>query len=304
MSAPENCIVTENLTHRFGSNELVVQDVNLVIPRASIYGFLGPNGAGKTTTLRLILGLLQKQQGKIYIKGMPLHKHRTLLMRSIGNLIESPSIYAHLSATENVRIQQILFGTDKKRIQQVLQLVGLEKTGSKPAGKFSLGMKQRLGIAIALLHSPEILILDEPTNGLDPNGMIEIRELLLRLHKENGMTILVSSHLLAEIEKLATHVGVIHTGILRFQGSTAELADLQRHQKGTLIATDNITLSKQIFDEQGISYHIAENVFHVSVENIQRVVELNRTLNERGVGVFKIEAQKHDIETIFMELIK
>lgn len=304
MSAPENCIVTENLTHRFGSNELVVQDVNLVIPRASIYGFLGPNGAGKTTTLRLILGLLQKQQGKIYIKGMPLHKHRTLLMRSIGNLIESPSIYAHLSATENVRIQQILFGTDKKRIQQVLQLVGLEKTGTKPAGKFSLGMKQRLGIAIALLHSPEILILDEPTNGLDPNGMIEIRELLLRLHKENGMTILVSSHLLAEIEKLATHVGVIHTGILRFQGSTAELADLQRHQKGTLIATDNIRLSKQIFDEQGISYHIAENVFHVSVENIQRVVELNRTLNERGVGVFKIEAQKHDIETIFMELIK
>lgn len=304
MSAPENCIVTENLTHRFGSNELVVQDVNLVIPRASIYGFLGPNGAGKTTTLRLILGLLQKQQGKIYIKGMPLHKHRTLLMRSIGNLIESPSIYAHLSATENVRIQQILFGTDKKRIQQVLQLVGLEKTGTKPAGKFSLGMKQRLGIAIALLHSPEILILDEPTNGLDPNGMIEIRELLLRLHKENGMTILVSSHLLAEIEKLATHVGVIHNGILRFQGSTAELADLQRHQKGTLIATDNITLSKQIFDEQGISYHIAENVFHVSVENIQRVVELNRTLNERGVGVFKIEAQKHDIETIFMELIK
>ena len=304
MSAPENCIVTENLTHRFGSNELVVQDVNLVIPRASIYGFLGPNGAGKTTTLRLILGLLQKQQGKIYIKGMPLHKHRTLLMRSIGNLIESPSIYAHLSATENVRIQQILFGTDKKRIQQVLQLVGLEKTGTKPAGKFSLGMKQRLGIAIALLHSPERVILDEPTNGLDPNGMIEIRELLLRLHKENGMTILVSSHLLAEIEKLATHVGVIHTGILRFQGSTAELADLQRHQKGTLIATDNITLSKQIFDEQGISYHIAENVFHVSVENIQRVVELNRTLNERGVGVFKIEAQKHDIETIFMELIK
>lgn len=304
MSAPENCIVTENLTHRFGSNELVVQDVNLVIPRASIYGFLGPNGAGKTTTLRLILGLLQKQQGKIYIKGMPLHKHRTLLMRSIGNLIESPSIYAHLSATENVRIQQILFGTDRKRIQQVLQLVGLEKTGSKPAGKFSLGMKQRLGIAIALLHSPEILILDEPTNGLDPNGMIEIRELLLRLHKENGMTILVSSHLLAEIEKLATHVGVIHNGILRFQGSTTELADLQRHQKGTLIATDNIRLSKQIFDEQGISYHIAENVFHVSVENIQRVVELNRTLNERGVGVFKIEAQKHDIETIFMELIK
>ena len=304
MSAPENCIVTENLTHRFGSNELVVQDVNLVIPRASIYGFLGPNGAGKTTTLRLILGLLQKQQGKIYIKGMPLHKHRTLLMRSIGNLIESPSIYAHLSATENVRIQQILFGTDKKRIQQVLQLVGLEKTGTKPAGKFSLGMKQRLGIAIALLHSPEILILDEPTNGLDPNGMIEIRELLLRLHKENGMTILVSSHLLAEIEKLATHVGVIHNGILRSQGSTAELGDLQRHQKGTLIATDNITLSKQIFDEQGISYHIAENVFHVSVENIQRVVELNRTLNERGVGVFKIEAQKHDIETIFMELIK
>ena len=231
MSAPENCIVTENLTHRFGSNELVVQDVNLVIPRASIYGFLGPNGAGKTTTLRLILGLLQKQQGKIYIKGMPLHKHRTLLMRSIGNLIESPSIYAHLSATENVRIQQILFGTNRKRIQQVLQLVGLEKTGSKPAGKFSLGMKQRLGIAIALLHSPEILILDEPTNGLDPNGMIEIRELLLRLHKENGMTILVSSHLLAEIEKLATHVGVIHNGILRFQGSTTELADLQRHQK-------------------------------------------------------------------------
>ena len=178
-----NCIETKDLSYRFSTDQLILDKINLQVPNGSIYGFLGPNGAGKTTTLRLILGLLKKQEGNIHLFGKTFEKHRISILKNIGSMIESPSIYGHLTATENLLLLQKVYQCPVGRISEVLKTVGLEHVGQKKAGQFSLGMKQRLSIAIALLHNPSLLILDEPTNGLDPNGIIEIRELLKKLNE-------------------------------------------------------------------------------------------------------------------------
>lgn len=213
---------TDGLSHRF-SRTLVLDQIGLRVPEGSIYGFLGPNGAGKTTTLRLVLGLLGKQQGRILFFGKPFEEHRVATLKKLGTLIESPSVYAQLTAAENLAVWQQLYRCPKERIATVLQWVGLTDTGRKKAGHFSMGMKQRLGIAVALLNDPALLVLDEPTNGLDPGGMKEVRELLQRLNRDQGVTILLSSHLLYEMEKLVTHTGIINKGRLIFQGPLHEL---------------------------------------------------------------------------------
>jgi len=216
---------TIGLTHvydgsfRPGSRRTRVLDtLDLRVPEGSIYGFLGPNGAGKTTTLRLVLGLLKKQTGQIRVFGRPFEADRIGPLRRIGSLIETPGLYASLTAVENLRVLQRVYRCPATRIDEVLQLTGLADTGRKKAGKFSMGMKQRLAIAMALLHDPALLILDEPTNGLDPEGIVGMRNLFRMLNKEHRVTILISSHLLGEMEKLITHTGIIHKGRLLFQG--------------------------------------------------------------------------------------
>jgi lantibiotic transport system ATP-binding protein len=219
---PNYCLETTNLSHHWNARTPVLQGINLRVPKDSIYGFLGPNGAGKTTTLKLILGLLKKQQGEIIVFGQNWEGHRMETLHRIGSLIESPSLYAQLTAGENLRVLQKVYRCPISRIDQVLALTGLADTGTKKAGKYSFGMKQRLAIAIALLNDPALLILDEPTNGLDPEGIIEMRELFKELNSR-GVTILISSHLLGEMEKLITHAGIIHKGQLLYQGTLKEL---------------------------------------------------------------------------------
>ncbi|HLZ88574.1 MAG TPA: ATP-binding cassette domain-containing protein [Puia sp.] len=235
------CLETAGLCHRFSAGVSVLNKIDLRVPEGSIYGFLGPNGAGKTTTLRLVLGLLKKQQGEISVFGKPFAPHRISILKKLGSMIESPSVYAQLTAAENLRVLQKIYRCPEERIPYVLQLTGLGDTGGKKAGQFSLGMKQRLGIAIALLHDPALLILDEPTNGLDPEGIIGMRELFRTLNGQ-GVTILVSSHLLAEMEKLITHAGIIHKGQLLFQGT---LEQLREGRKGDDLETIFIQLTKQ-----------------------------------------------------------
>lgn len=196
----------------------VLDALDLRVPAGSIYGFLGPNGAGKTTTLRLVLGLLKKQTGQIRVLGQPFETQRIRHLHRIGSLIETPSLYASLTAVENLRVLQRVYRCPVSRIDEVLQLTGLADTGRKKAGQLSLGMKQRLAIAIALLHDPVLLILDEPTNGLDPEGIVGMRALFSMLNRERRVTIVISSHLLGEMEKLITHAGIIHKGRLLFQG--------------------------------------------------------------------------------------
>lgn len=297
------CLETNELTYRFSEKEIVLNKINLQVTQGSIYGFLGPNGAGKTTTLRLVLGLLKKQQGTITVFGKSFEQHRVSILSMLGSLIESPSLYGHLTAVENLLVLQKICQCPKERIQTVLNMVGLQNTGSKKAGQFSLGMKQRLSIAIAMLNDPSLLILDEPTNGLDPNGIIEIRELLKRLNREQGITIIISSHLLSEIEKLVTHIGVINKGNMMFQGTLQQLTDKQQQSSFIRIETDNELKTLKIINDNSIACHIENGAVVIPLVSKKIMAGINHQLVHNDVAVFEIVTVKNDLETIFMNLI-
>ncbi|MBS1490906.1 MAG: ABC transporter ATP-binding protein [Bacteroidetes bacterium] len=297
------CLETKNLTHRFSKQEIILDSVNLKIGEGSIYGFLGPNGAGKTTTLRLVLGLLKKQQGDIYFFGIPFIQNRLSILKRVGSLIESPSLYAHLTAQENLLLLQKIYKCPRQRIREVLNQVGLAHTGNKKISQFSLGMKQRLSIAIALLHTPSLLILDEPTNGLDPNGIIEIRELLTTLNHQQGITIIISSHLLSEIEKLVTHVGIINKGRMMFQGTLQELKDKQQQASVWMLETSNPDKVLQIISSNNWSAQLVSGKMVISHISKDKIALINRQLVAHGIEVYEISMVKNDLETIFMDFI-
>jgi ABC-2 type transport system ATP-binding protein len=299
----KHCVETINLTHQFSNDETALSRVSLQVVEGSIYGFLGPNGAGKTTTLKLILGLLKKQVGEILVFGKPFEKHRVETLRNIGSMIESPSIYGHLTAVENLKILQKVYGCPKQRIQEVLALVGLAQTGNKKAHQFSLGMKQRLSIAIALLHKPALLILDEPTNGLDPNGILEIRELLQNLNRNHGITILVSSHLLPEIEKLVTHVGIINQGKILFQGTLNELLSKRRQNSFIVFETNDVTNTLQVMNESGFKPRIVPGGIAIPVLDKERIAAVNQKLVRSGIEVYQISKIENNLEEIFFDVI-
>ena len=294
-------IKTIGLNYTFSNGFKTLQDVNLQVPQGSVYGFLGPNGAGKTTTLRLLLGLLKKQEGAIEVFGEDLTNNRISILKRIGSLIEQPSLYGHLTAKENLEIYRKLNGVTKQRVVDVLHLVGLEDTGSKKAKQFSLGMKQRLSIAIALLHQPQLLILDEPTNGLDPNGIIETRELIKRLNVEFGVTILVSSHILAEIEKMASHVGIIHKGKFLFQGTLQELQHMKAKESQLQVATSNNDAALQLLQSQ---FKVERQNGHLVLPftSKEESARINRTLMESGLEVHHLHAQQTNLEQLFIDL--
>ena len=247
---------------------------------------------------------MKKQDGEINIFNLPFEKNRIDILRKTGSLIESPSLYAHLSAKENLAILQKVYQCKPSRIEEVLKIVGLENTGKKSTGKFSLGMKQRLSIAIALMHEPELLILDEPTNGLDPNGIIEMRELLKQLNKDLGMTILVSSHLLAEIEKMVTHVGIINKGKLIFQGTMGELHEAQHQQSFMCFETGNVEKSKEVLKTNGIQFQQEGSQLHMPVLERELIASINKQLVEQDIKVYQISIVKNDLESIFIDLVK
>ncbi len=298
-----NCLETTDLSHRYAGDAPVLNGINLLVPQGSIYGFLGPNGAGKTTTLRLILGLLKRQQGTISIFQKRFDAHRIEILRNVGSLIESPSLYDHLTARENLVVLQKVYRCPIARIEEVLDLVGLPATGKKKVGQFSLGMKQRLSIAVALLHGPSLLILDEPTNGLDPNGIVEMRQLLSRLNTERGVTILISSHLLAEIERLVTHVGIINRGRMVFQGTMADLKQKQQQILSIRFATNDDQAALKIMAEHEPAARIAGGTIVVPPMSDARIARINRLLVEGGFDVHEIRAVRNDLETIFMGLV-
>lgn len=295
------CLKAHNLVHQFSKTEIVLNNINLHVEEKSIYGFLGPNGAGKTTTLRLILGLLKKQQGEIFIFGKEFEQNRITILKQIGSIIDSPSFYGHLTAKENLQLLQKIYQCPRERISEVLSLVGLSNTGNKKASQFSLGMKQRLGIAISLLHNPSLLILDEPTNGLDPNGMIEIRELLLRLNQQYGITIVISSHLLAELEKLVKHVGIISKGRMRFEGLLNELKN--QGTQSIAFETNDIEKTIQVIESYQLPVRVEGNKIVASSASKNIIAEINRQLVTNNVDVFEISFIKNDLESIFMNLV-
>lgn len=295
-------IQTTNLGYRI-AGERILDDINLCVPSGAIYGFLGPNGAGKTTTIKLLLGLLKKQEGTVAIFGKPFQGNRIPILKQTGALIESPSLYPNLTAVEHLIMAQKIYHCPQQRIAEVLTLVGLAHTGNKRAGAFSLGMKQRLGIAIALMHQPSLLILDEPTNGLDPNGIIEIRELLQLLNREHGITILVSSHMLAEIEKLVTHIGIIGKGKMLFQGTWKDLQMMQQ-ETFTRITTNDSRRAADIAGIYGLPATIEQDSIILPLSDRHKIAMLNSQLIAGALEVNQIHTVTNDLEAIFIDLLK
>lgn len=293
-------IETVGLNHHFGS-QTVIKDLALQVPKGSIYGFLGPNGAGKTTTIKLLLNLLQSSSDTIFIFGKELNSNRTACLRQMGSLVEQPAIYAHLTGKENLINRCILLGIDKYKATEMLALVGLTEAANKKAGKYSLGMKQRLGIALALIDDPELLLLDEPTNGLDPNGIIEIRNLMVELTSKHGKTILVSSHLLAEIERTATHVGIINKGALLFQGTINELHELSK--PAIKIEVDDHAAAANILTGNGAEIvSEKEGTINITYTGKANMGNFNSLLVKNGVTVYSIAPEKNDLEHLFLAI--
>ncbi len=229
-------IITEQLTKKY-KTFTSVNNVSLHVRRGSIYGFLGPNGAGKSTTMKMLLGLTVPTKGRFIIDGKQFPNDRLKILREIGSFIEAPSFYANLTGQENLDVIRRILGLRKNTVEDALKLVGLSEFGDRLAKKYSLGMKQRLGLAGALLGRPPILILDEPTNGLDPSGIHEIRNLVKSLPDLYDCTILISSHMLSEMELMADDIGILNHGRLLFEGS---LDDLRRNARQAGMSTDNL----------------------------------------------------------------
>ncbi|WP_456276229.1 ABC transporter ATP-binding protein [Bacillus sp. AK128] len=294
-------IETKNLTKKY-DKQFVVNTINLKIEKGQIYGFLGPNGAGKTTTIRMLLGLIQPTYGDISYYGNSFKKNKIDILRKVGSLVESPSYYGHLNATENLEVYRKILGVHKARIAEILEVVGLAHAAKKKVKEFSLGMKQRLGIATALLGDPEILILDEPTNGLDPSGIHEIRNLIKQLASEKGLTIIVSSHLLSEIDQMASHVGIISKGELIFQDSIEVLRQKARSsirlEVGQPRVAWNLILAKGVECEQKDHSIYLHNIDDADVA---LVVE---SLVKNQVPIYRVEGHKSSLEDIFLKLIE
>lgn len=294
-------ITTDSLTKKYGKKD-VVKDLDLRVPGGSIYGFLGPNGAGKSTTMKMILGLIKPSKGKITVLGKEVNeKNRLSVLRNTGSLIESPSYYGHLSGAENLEIICTLKNVPTSEIQRVLKIVRMEKQKDKKVSQYSLGMKQRLGLAAALLGNPKILLLDEPTNGLDPAGIQEMRELICSLPNQYGMTVLVSSHLLSEIDQMATHVGIINQGELIFQDS---LSALHKHSHSRLVLkTDNDTEALSFLLSFGFSASFEGKNLCLKATDNAAVIKAVNILVQSGIGILRLNEQQMSLEDIFLQLI-
>jgi ABC-type multidrug transport system ATPase subunit len=293
-------IETKDLTFKFDTTT-VANSLSLQVPEGSIYGFLGPNGAGKTTTIKLLLSLLELQQGSIEIFGLNLKQHRTTILSKIGSLIEQPAIYAHLTGRENLINRAIQLRLPQARVAIMLDLVKLTPAADKKAGNYSLGMKQRLGIALAMISDPELLILDEPTNGLDPNGIIEMRELLINLVTNHGKTVFLSSHLLAEVERMATHVGIINYGELRFQGEIKDLRDISRPK--IIIETNDTADAANLLKKNGHEILEVENDYlSINYQSKKGTAQVNLLLNQNDHEVYSIYKDQKDLEQLFLEI--
>lgn len=295
-------IETRGLNYYFGTQK-VVDNLSLKVEKGSIYGFLGPNGAGKTTSIKILLNLLKSPADTVFLFGKEINSNRIASLKRLGALVEQPAIYAHLSGQENLYNRCMLLGINRTKAKEMLRLVGLEDAAGKKAGKYSLGMKQRLGIALALLSDPELLLLDEPTNGLDPNGIIEIRNLMIELATKHQKTILVSSHLLTEIERIATHVGIINKGKLLFQGTINELHDLSKPM--IELELNDIVKGQEFLKDQGYQvFHNGEKKISLPFVSTEESGRLNTLLIKHGFTVYSIYQVRKDLEHLFLDITK
>lgn len=296
----EYLLETKNLTKKFG-NYKAVDGVNIHIKKGAIYGFIGRNGAGKTTFMKMISGLSTQTDGEIYLFGKT-GRELDEIRNRIGCLIEAPGLYHNMSAYDNIRIKCMLMGLDnKKYIEELLEIVGLEKAGRKKTGKFSLGMKQRLGIALALVGQPDLLVLDEPINGLDPQGIVEVRDTILRLNNEKNMTVMISSHILDELSKIATDYGIIHQGTLLQEITNEEL--LKKCRERIEIVLDNPDEALPILDKMKFTNYQVIDSRHIEIyERIDESKLLNIELAKNNIFVEQVFVASEELESYYLNL--
>lgn len=293
-------ITTESLTKQYGS-KTVVNCLDLSVPTGSIYGFLGPNGAGKSTTIKLLLGLVKPSAGSMKLLDRDINeKNRLAILSQTGSLIESPAYYGHLSGLENLKIICTLKNVPETEIFRVLKIVRMEEQKNKKVREYSLGMKQRLGLAAALLGNPRLLLLDEPTNGLDPAGIQEIRELICSLPDRYGITVLISSHLLSEMDQMATHVGIIDKGQLIFQDSLSVLHEHSRLR--LLLKTNNDVHALKILKRCQIPAEIKNDKLYLRITEDELVIKAVSALTSSGIGILRLIEQQMSLEDIFLHL--
>lgn len=291
-------VETQGLTKHYGSRITAVDDLYLSVRRGEVYGFLGPNGAGKTTTLRMLLGLIRPTSGSATVMGSPPGSPQSL--DRVGSVVESPAFYPYLSGYDNLDVVARLFGVEnpRKRVEEALGQVGLSGRASDKYKKYSLGMKQRLGVAAALLKDPELLILDEPTNGLDPKGMAEMRELIKQIG-QGERTVLLSSHLMSEVEQVCSRVGIIHKGRLVTEGLVSEL----RGKGGLYIKAEPLEEAAEVLrGVEGVeSVEIRDGSIHL-IANPERASEISQKLFSSGISVSELKAEQRSLEEVFLEL--
>ena len=297
----DNVLTTTALSKQYKHTKALDQ-LSMHVPRGAIYGFVGRNGSGKTTLIRLLCGLQAPTSGsfRLYdVENASAGIH--LARRRLGAVIETPSFYHHLSAADNLRQQYRILGLPRfADIPDLLRLVGLSDTGHKKAGNFSLGMKQRLGIAMALAGHPDFLVLDEPTNGLDPQGIIEIRELILRLNREEGITVLISSHILDELSRLATHYGIIDGGRMVKELSAAELDANCR--KALRVRVSDIRALTRVLEARGVDYAVLDD-HSADIYAELSVSDLVHALDAENCVLLSAEARDESLESYFISLV-
>ncbi|PTX14930.1 ABC-2 type transport system ATP-binding protein [Pontibacter mucosus] len=295
-------IETHGLSYSFGKHQ-VLHDLELRVPKGAIFGFLGPNGAGKSTTIRILLGLLPVPKGQVRVHGQDLTEHRIDILRRTGSLIEMPTLYRHLSGHDNLEMHRRMVQAPFSRIAEVLQIVGLTKDAHRKTKEYSLGMSQRLGIALALLSEPELLVMDEPTNGLDPSGIREVRELIVRLNRDFGKTIFLSSHLLSEIEKCATEVAIIDKGTTLYQSSLQQLYQGTFQSNVLHLETSNNTIAHKLLTDH--AYQLLpqqDEALAVQVQDRQQVAKINRFLIVNGLEVYRLSTHTQNLEELFLNI--
>jgi lantibiotic transport system ATP-binding protein len=277
-----------------------VRGLSLSVPAQSVYGFLGPNGAGKSTTIRMVLGLQRPDRGTISLFGRPLARERIALLRRIGSLVESPSLYLHLTGRENLEVHRRLLGLPARVIDEALEAVELSPVPSRLVRNYSSGMKQRLGLAQALLGNPELLLLDEPTNGLDPAGIHEVRTLIRDLPRRRGVTVFLSSHLLAEVEQVATHLAIISQGQLKFEGKREDLQT--RGKPMILVEVDRPERAHELIAGLGLALTRERNRMWIAQDAQYESSRINAILVNAGIGVSHLATQNLTLEALFLEL--
>lgn len=295
-------ITTTELTRRFGEI-LAVDGLSLNVPKGSVYGFLGPNGSGKTTTIRMLLGLIRADSGSVRLFDTDISGNLKSVLGRVGSMVEYPSLYGHLTGRENLEINRRLCDLPKSSIDRVLKITNMTDSAHRLTKEYSLGMKQRLGLALALLSEPELLILDEPTNGLDPAGIREIRELICELPKQTGLTVFLSSHMLSEVQQMASHVGIVSAGALLFEGAMDELR--RAHSPHIELEVSDVARALELL--QSGNWQVSangSNTLSVAIKDSEQSAEIAKLIVENKIELLQLKRVELSLEELFLDMTK